>query len=118
MHRLLRLLTLWLVALALPIQGATAATVMALPMSPTLQAAMADMPSGAMPCPHHHALGHAADKAGGCGTCCGPTACQPSALAVALVAEVWAPAVRAASAIVAPQFLTGGPDRPPHPVLA
>ena len=117
MHRLLRLLTLWLVALALPIQGASAATAMALPMAPALQSAMADTPSDTMPCPHHHALGHAADKAGGCGTCCGPTACQPPALTVAPVAEVWAPAARAASPIPAPQFLTGGPDRPPRPTL-
>jgi hypothetical protein len=123
MHRLLRLLTLWLIALALPIQGAAAATAMALPMS---RAPMAHAPQDATPCPNHamhHAAGHAShhssmERSGCCGACCGPVACQQATLAVAPVAETWAPAARAASPLVAPQFLTDGPDRPPRPVLA
>ena len=120
MRRFLRLLTLWLFALALPIQGAAAATAMpghdstpphamVMPDGTTMDAA--DMP-GAAPC-HVHAI----DKAG-CGACCGPLVAQQALLAVAPVAPRWAPAARATVDAAAPLFLTGGTDRPPRPFLA
>ena len=120
MRRFLRLLTLWLFALALPVQGAAAATAMpghastpshamVMPDGTTMDAAA--MP-GAAPC-HAHAL----DKAG-CGACCGPLVAQQAMLAVAPVAPRWAPAPQAAVAVAAPLFLTGGTDRPPRPFLA
>jgi len=110
MRRLLRLLTLCLLALALPIQGAAAAVAMALPshehVTTMALADMSDMDmhaatSHAAPCPHH-----AVDKAG-CGACCGPA-----------VAQRGSPAPRTAARAAAPQFLTGGPDRPPRALLA
>jgi len=118
--RLLRLLTLWLFALALPIQGATAATAMAgHASSPAHQMAMADgtmMGAAAMPgAPACH--GHGIDKAG-CGACCGPLVAQQALLVVAPVAPRWAPAPQAATDAAAPLFLTGGTDRPPRPRLA
>ena len=120
MRRLLRLLMLCLLALALPIQGAAAATAMAGAhgsMSHTMT--MPDgtvMDSAAMPgatadipaCPHH-----GVDKAC-CGACCGPAATQAPQLVVAPVAERWARATRAAPQAATPLFLTGGPDRPPR----
>ena len=113
MRRLLRLLTLWLLALALPLQGAVAATAMGVP-SPAAPHVMT-MPDGttmdaaAMPC-HDHAV----DKSG-CGGCCGPIAAEPALLlAVAPAALRWAPIRRASADAGAPQFLTGGTDRPPR----
>ncbi len=141
MHRLLRLVTLWLIALALPIQGAAAATAMAMPASRApMQHAMAhdrgtmagmsmDAPHDAVPCPHHasshatrpathDAMHHPMDKSGCCGDCCGPVAWQAPALAVAPAAETWRQAARGTAPVVAPQFLTDGPERPPRPFLA
>jgi hypothetical protein len=121
MRRLLRLLTLCLLALALPIQGAAAAVAMALPSHERVTTmALADMSdmdmhaatSHAAPCPHH-----AVDKAG-CGACCGPAVAQRPALLVTPVALRGSPAPRTAARAAAPQFLTGGPDRPPRALLA
>jgi hypothetical protein len=123
MRRFLRLLTLWLLALAFPIQGATAATAMPMASPQAAQHAMhhdmSAMPGMAMahddgtPCAHH-----AMDKSGCCGACCGPVVGQQAALTVAPVADVWAPAARRAQPVVAPVFLTDGPDRPPRAFLA
>ena len=127
MHRLLRLVMLWLIALALPVQGAAAATAMAMPAPPAPSAhphAMArDMPSmaDATPCPRHaagHATLRATDKSGCCGDCCGPIVAQQEMLAVTPVAIRWAALPRASAAAAAPLFLTGGTDRPPRPLLA
>ena len=118
MRRFLRLLTLWLFALALPVQGAATATGMAAHAGAPSHTTMT-MPDGttidaaAMPC---HA-GHAIDKAG-CGACCGPVAAQPGTLAVAPVAMRSARAAPACAAQPVPQFLTGGPDRPPRDLRA
>ena len=112
MRRFLRLLTLWLFALALPIQGAAATTAMiaqahgashtmTMPDSSTMDAA-------AMPC-----HGHAVDKAG-CGACCGPIAVEQAALDVTPVTPRWAALPLAAPAVAAPVFLTDGTDRPPR----
>jgi len=122
MRRFLRLLVVWLIALALPLQGAAAATAMAahadapshatmtMPDGSTMDAA--DMP-GAAPC-HEHAL----DKSGCCGACCGPIVAQQEMLAVTPVAMRWAALPRASAAAGSPLFLTGGTDRPPRPFLA
>jgi hypothetical protein len=116
MRRFLRLLTLWLFALALPVQGALAATGMASHAgAPSHTMSMPDgttMDAGAMPC---HA--HAVDKAG-CGTCCGPIFTQQALLTVAPVATRWAPLPRVAADAAPPLFLTGGTDRPPRLLLA
>jgi len=161
MRRFLRLLTLCLLALALPVQGALAAVAMAAPqgmdgwsppaaaatMAPAQASAVvamdraqagapADAPSARRvagadsPCPHalaaqarpSHAAGspcphHAVAKAG-CGACCGPVAAQPGTLAVAPVAMRSARAAPACAAQPVPQFLTGGPDRPPRDLRA
>ena len=112
MRRFLRLLTLWLFALALPVQGATATTAMlahAHGPSPTMT--MPDgttMDAAAMPC-----HGHAVDKAG-CGACCAPIAAEQALLAIAPAAPRWAPLPRDALPVATPQFLTGGTDRPPR----
>ena len=114
MRRFLRLLTLWLFALALPIQGALAATGMGAP-APSHTMTMPDgttMDAGAMPC-HQHAI----DKAG-CGSCCGPIFTQQSLLTVAPVATRWAPLPRVAADAAPPLFLTSGTDRPPRLLLA
>ena len=122
MRRFLRLLVVWLIALALPLQGAAAATAMAthadapshatmtMPDGSTMDAA--DMP-GAAPC-----HGHAIEKSGCCGACCGPLVVQQEMLAVTPVAIRWAALPRAVAAAGSPLFLTGGTDRPPRPVLA
>ena len=120
MRRFLRLLTLWLFALALPIQGAAAATAMArvadgpsrtmtMPDGTTMDAASM---SDAAPC-HAHAI----DKSG-CGACCGPIVTQQAMLAVAPVATRWAVVHRDAADAVSPLFLTGGTERPPRLFLA
>ena len=120
MRRFLRLLTLWLFALALPVQGAMAATAMAglvgapshtmtMPDGTTMDAA--DMPLAA------HCHGHAIDKAG-CGGCCGPVVTQQAMLTVAPVAARWATLPRATADAATPLFLTGGTDRPPRTRLA
>ena len=122
MRRFLRLLVVWLIALALPLQGAAAAMAMAshadapphatmtMPDGSTMDAA--DMP-GAAPC-HDHAI----EKSGCCGTCCGPIVAQREMLAVAPVAARWTTLPRDRAAATAPLFLTGGTDRPPRLVLA
>ena len=114
MRRFLRLLTLWLFALALPVQGALAATGMGAP-APSHTMTMPDgttMDADAMPC---HA--HAVDKAG-CGTCCAPIFTQQAMLVVAPAAARWAPLPRIAANAAPPLFLTGGTDRPPRLFLA
>ena len=114
MRRLLRLLLVCLLACALPLQAAVA-SVMQAELAPAHAATMA----GGAPCPHHAPAHHAGtpDKAG-CGACCGPLVAQQALLAVAPVAPRWAPAPHAAADAAAPQFLTGGTDRPPRPRLA
>jgi hypothetical protein len=120
MRRFLRLLTLWLFALALPVQGAMAATVMAghvdapsHAMTVTDGTAMdAADSSGAA-----HCHGHAADKAG-CGACCGPVATPQAMLGVAPAAPRWATLPPEVAAAAATLFLTGGTDRPPRHLLA
>jgi len=118
MRRFLRLLTLCLFALALPLQGAAAVTGMAgQAHAPSHAMTMPDastMDAGAMPC---HAHAHAIDKAG-CGSCCGPLVTQQAMLGVAPVAVRWAALPRHAADASTPQFLTGGTDRPPRPALA
>lgn len=79
-----------------------ASHVMTMPDGSTMDAA-------AMPC-HDPAV----DKSG-CGACCGPIAAEPALLlAVAPVAARWATFKRDAAQAGAPQFLTGGTDRPPR----
>ena len=115
MRRFLRLLTLWLFALALPVQGALAQTAMGAAVPSHATMTMPDgttMDADAIPC-HSHAV----DKAG-CGTCCGPIAAQPAMPAVAPVATRWAMLPRATADAASPQFLTGGTERPPRSVLA
>jgi hypothetical protein len=117
MRRLLRLLTLWLFALALPIQGAAAATAMAGHAgTPSHAMVMPDgttMDAADMPC-HAHAL----DKSG-CGACCGPVVTQQALLDVAPVALRWAAVPQGVIDAMAPLlFLTGGTDRPPRHLLA
>jgi hypothetical protein len=121
MRRFLRLLTLWLLALALPIQGAAAATAMAGHASTSTTSHMMVMPNGltmdaaamAAPCHRHGNL----DKAG-CGACCGPLLTQQALLTVVPVATPWAPRPRPAARAPATVFLTGGTDRPPRRLLA
>ena len=127
MRRFLRLLTLWLIALALPLHGAQAATAMAghanapshqrmvMPDGTAMDAA--DMPgatgAGASAC-----HGHALDRSGCCGDCCGPIAVQHEMLDVVPVAARWATLPRDAAEAGSPQFLTGGTERPPRSFLA
>lgn len=125
MRRLLRLLALCLIALALPFDGAQAATGMGAATSTPSHAQMtmpdgttmdaADMPgaSDAAACP-----GHAIDKSGCCGDCCGPIAIRHELLDVVPVAARWATLPRDAADAATPLFLTGGTERPPRPVLA
>ena len=116
MRRFLRLLTLWLIALALPMQGAAAAT--AMPGHASAPSHTMTMPDGTtmdaadMPC-HAHAL----DKSG-CGACCGPIVTQQAVLTVAPVAARWATLARDAADAAPPLFLTGGTERPPRHFLA
>ena len=117
MHRFLRLALLWLVAFALPVQGALAAGGVSMHATP-VHATMT-MPDGHpmdaadMPC-----HGHAVDKTGGCGACCGPIVTQQALLAVAPTSVRWTPVALSAADDAAAQFLTGGTDRPPRPILA
>ncbi len=114
MRRFLRLLTLWLFALALPIQGALAQTAMgaAAPSHAMTMPGGSTMDADAMPC-----HGHAVDKSG-CGTCCGPIVMQRALLSVAPVAARWAARPRSATQAAPPLFLTGGTDRPPRFLVA
>ena len=113
MPRFLRLLLACLLACALPLQAAVASAMQARMAAPPAHAMSADAP-----CPHHpHAHGGQVDKAG-CGACCGPVAAAPAVLDVAPVATRVAVVARRAPATPSPQFLTGGPERPPRPVLA
>jgi len=129
MRRFLRLLTLWLIALALPIHGAQAATAMAghastpsharmaMPDGTTMDAA--DMPAASDARADAGAChGHALDPSTCCGDCCGPIAAQHELLDVVPVAARWAALPRAAAQAASPLFLTGGMDRPPRPLLA
>jgi len=120
MRRFLRLLTLCLLALALPLLGAAAATGMAGHASTSSHTmTMPDgtaMDAASMPdtAPCH---GHAIDKAG-CGACCAPLVTQQARLAVAPVALRWAAAPHVVADATAALFLTGGTDRPPRRFLA
>ena len=120
MRPFLRLLTLWLIALALPIQGAAAATTMpSHAQGPSHTMTMPDgttMDAAAMPhqMPCH---GHAIDKAG-CGACCAPVAAPQAMPEIAPIALRWMPAPRVTPDAAAPSFVTGGTDRPPRHVLA
>jgi len=123
MRPLLRLLVAWLIALALPIHGAQAATAMAghartpshavmvMPDGTAMDAA--DMPGAAGAC-HGHDLG----QGGCCSDCCGPIAAQHEMLHVVPVAARWATLPRAAADAASPLFLTGAAERPPRRVLA
>ena len=116
MRRLLRLVLLCLIALALPAQGALAATGMRMHASSPGQMAMpggSTMDAADMPC-HDHGV----DKSGGCGACCGPIVVQQAMLEVAPTALRWAPLKRDAVDAEPAAFLTGGTDRPPRPFLA
>ena len=115
--RCLRLLILCLIALALPVQGALAATGMAMQSTaPSHTMTMTDgrtMDADAMPC-----HGHANQKST-CGACCGPLVSQRQPmLAVAPVAVHGAALSRSAADDAAPLFLTGGTERPPRLLLA
>ncbi len=123
MRRFLRLLTLWLLALALPIQGAAAATAMtgrANTPASSHAMVMADgtsMDAAALPalppCHQHHGIAKA-----GCGACCGPLLAQQALLTVAPAATRWTLAPHTAARAPATVFVTGGTDRPPRPLLA
>ena len=120
MRRFLRLLTLCLIALALPLQGAAAATTMpGHAQAPSHTMSMPDgttMDVAAMP--HTlHCQGQAIDKTG-CGACCAPVAAPQAMPAVAPLALRWTPAPRVTPDAAAPSFVTGGTDRPPRPRLA
>ena len=124
MRRFLRLLALCLIALALPLHGAQAATLMAGHAGAPSHATMvmpdgtamdaADMP-GATDAACH---GHDPAKPGCCGDCCGPIAAQHELLDVVPVPARWATLPRDADDAASPLFLTGGTDRPPRPDLA
>ena len=119
MRRFLRLLTLLLFALALPVQGALAAGAMAAHAASSHTMTMPDgnvMDAAAMPggTPCH---GHAIDKTG-CGACCAPLVVHQALLAVAPVATRWSALPRAAADVASPLFLTGGTERPPRPLAA
>ena len=117
MRRFLRLLTLWLVALALPTQGAAASATVAQASAPTHPTmTMPDgttMDAAAMPCHRRHPLDKSAR-----GACCGPIAAQQLQLAVAATATPRTPLVRSVANAAAPLFLTGGTERPPRAFLA
>ena len=108
---------LCLLALALPVQGALAATGMRMHAAPAhAQMTMPDgttMAAADMP-PCHHAD----DKSGVCGACCGPIVVQRLLLAVAPTAARWTALPRDAADAAPTAFLTGGTDRPPRPRLA
>jgi len=112
MRRLLRLLTLCLFALALPLQGALAATGMGVDAGTQGQAQVMAMAAAEMPC-HDHAP----DKTG-CGDCCAPLVVQQALLAVAPAAARWAALPRDAAQAAPALFLTGGTERPPRRLLA
>lgn len=120
MRRFLRLLTLWLLALALPLQGAAAATAMAGRASAATaphtmvmaDGTTMDVAAMAAPCHRHADL----DKLG-CGACCGPLLAQQAFLTVAPVGTRFAITPRPAARAPAPVFLTGGTDRPPRSLL-
>jgi hypothetical protein len=113
MRRFLRLLALCLFALALPLQGALAASAMARahPHSMTMPDGH-PMAAADMPC-HDRAI----DKPG-CGDCCGPIVVQQALLAVTPVAARWAALMRIAADAAPALFLTGGTERPPRLLLA
>jgi len=113
MRRFLRLLALCVFALALPLQGAPAATAMAVDAGTHPQ----PMTMAAVDMPCHD---HAPDKTGcgDCCDCCGPIVAQRALLAVAPVAARWAALPRNAADVAPALFLTGGTERPPRRLLA
>jgi hypothetical protein len=120
MRRLLRLLTFWLFALALPIHGAQAAVEAGHGQAPSHAMVMPDghtMDAADMPGASHATSCHELAKSGCCGTCCGPIAARHERLAVAPAAVRWARLPRGTIDTACAQFLTGGTDRPPPSVL-
>jgi hypothetical protein len=116
MRRLLRLLALCVFVLALPLQGALAATAMGVDAG--AHPAVMTMPDGhAMAAADMPCHDHAPDKTG-CGDCCGPIVAQRALLAVTPVAARWAALPRVAAAVAPALFLTGGTERPPRHLLA
>lgn len=139
MHTLIRHLVMWLLALALPLQGAAAAT--RLHCEPAQQTAgvshgarsahdhaahvhhedlaashHADAASGASSSDHAAAAPHTQLSCSACAACC-PAAAIPAAPLVVAAAEK-VETVLPVISDVAVMFLTGGPDRPPRHSLA
>lgn len=139
---LLRLLLIWIIAFALPVQGAVAATMVycdaghARGDASGLEHVHGPSPVGAVVNTgedlstlhattatyadrHHHADTHDDAHQSGCGAC--PPCCSPAALSSfpSLPAVVRSTAPVADRTVpYAPVFLTGGPERPPRPFLA
>ena len=118
---------MWLLLLALPLQGFAAATMLHCGAGHQRTVATAASKSAS---PHHHEAGqahqHAAasdtaqpdlakSKCSACAACCMGTALPAAALAF----EPFAPALAPLSFVTAPAigFVTDGPDRPPRILL-
>jgi hypothetical protein len=132
---LLRLLVLWLLALALPLQGAAAtlrcggsmhgaahaaASMHAGPAAHAEHDAHAEGTTGAGLASHAHPAGHASGKAPSC-SACASSCCSPAALpALPTVAlpEPTGGTMAAVPVVRTPVFLTDGPERPPRAALA
>jgi hypothetical protein len=129
MRRLVRVFLLWLIAMALPLQGVAAATMFACGIQHDAQAAA----HGGQDHHEHHATGHgdhahAADldddspdnppphKCSACAACCVGAALPAATLVVASV-DLTEFHQRFADRSV-PVFITEGPERPPRFVLA
>lgn len=128
MRVLARLVLVWLIALALPVQGVAGVTM--------LHCAPSHHPAQAAPHHHHAAQGaapahaghgasmahahQAADKGGcsACAACCAGAALAVPATPPALVLQDARQPVLAAVGPPPAAFITGGPERPPRPVLA
>jgi hypothetical protein len=133
MRALMRLLLLCLIAVAVPLQGfAATGAVHCAPMHDRMEAAMADHHGDRRPDHHHqpvaadHALaehdatasqsGVGTFKCSACAACC-----VAMGLPAGAIALPQAPADGPLAALTSPPdvaFLTGGPERPPRPVLA
>ncbi len=127
----LRAVLSWLLALALPMQGVAAATMLhcAEARTPAVHARAADLSMASASHHHHHRVMSAvaasaktdtqiASTEAKCSVCA--ACCLATALPVAMrsfdatvPAESFAPVM----ARVDPVFLTGGPERPPRPLL-
>jgi hypothetical protein len=132
MCTLARLVFVWLIAVALPIQGAAAATMLHCASTPGHEAvAVAGHEHGraghaghhhadaaAQPPGDAHATHHTADgkhSCSACASCCSATAlpAMPLGLASQTVAQSLTPAPERHLVV----FLTGGPERPPRTTL-